>query len=244
MLAHRKMLFENYSKVREELWQGKSETDLQNYQRFMAEIYRRYYKKYLGENKKLKILEIGCSTGGMLQVMYKDGFRHLTGIDMCEANIEIAKKRNRNIRYFAGDGVEFLKNVSEEFDIICSRAVFEHLEKNIVLETICEMKKHCSKGGGGGVLIDVPNMDWIWASHERYMDFTHECGFTKESLTEVLKPYFKKIQISYEDTFLHVNMKNKMARYILWKLYRNGGIGVSYEKMWSDSIVAFATDAD
>ncbi len=49
-------------------------------------------------------------------------------------------------------------------------------------------------------MIDVPNMDWIWASHVRYMDFTHECGFTEESLIEVLKPQFQNIQISYEDT--------------------------------------------
>lgn len=109
MNAHGKMLFENYNEVRMGLWQRKSEADLRNYERHMGEIYKRYYRKYFGDNKNLRILEIGCSTGGMLQAIYKDGFRQLTGIDMCEANVKIAKKRNPNIRYFVGDGIDFLK---------------------------------------------------------------------------------------------------------------------------------------
>lgn len=238
MESYGKKLFENYNVVRAGLWHGNKETDLRNYEKLMGEIYKRYYKKYFGNNKNLKILEIGCSTGGMLQAIYRDGFRDLVGIDMCEANIKIAKKRNRDIRYFVGDGLTFLKNSSEEFDVIYSRAVFEHMNKENVMETIREMKKHCSKKGG--VLIDVPNMDWIYASHERYMDFTHECGFTEESLIEILKPYFKRIHISYEDTSFNISARKQIARYILLKLYQEGGIDISYEKMWSQDIIAFA----
>ena len=36
----------------------------------------------------------------------------------------------------------------------------------------------------GMAIIDVPNMDWILGQHERYMDFTHEVGFTRESLAQ------------------------------------------------------------
>ena len=240
MKSYRKKLFENYDQVRAEVWQGKKEADLRDYDRHMGEIYKRYYKQYFGNKKDMKILEIGCSTGGMLQAMYKDGFKNLVGIDMCEGNIRIAKKRNGNIQYLTGDGIEFLKNSSEKFDIICSRAVFEHMEKESILETVREMKVHCSESGG--VLIDVPNMDWIWATHERYMDFTHECGFTKESLFEILRPYFKKIQFSYGDLEYTASMRMKIARYILWKLYQEGGICVSRERMWSRSVIAFASN--
>lgn len=241
MNLHGKVLFKNYNEVRAGLWQGENETELHKYERHMGEIYKRYYKKYFCSYKNMKILEIGCSTGGMLQALYKDGFRNLTGIDMCESNIQIARKRNRSIQYIIGDGIEFLKNSSEKYDIIYCRAVLEHMDKEDVMEAIWEMKRHCSDRGG--VLIDVPNMDWIWATHERYMDFTHECGFTEESLIEILKPHFKSIQISYEDTSYNTNMRRRIARYILWKLYHDGGIGISYERMWAQDIVVFASES-
>lgn len=72
------------------------------------------------------------------------------------------------------------------------------------------------------------------------MDFTHECGFTEEALIEILKPYFEKIQISYEDTSFHSSIRKQIARHILLKLYQDGGIGTSYDKMWAQDIVAFA----
>lgn len=48
---------------------------------------------------------------------------------------------------------------------------------------------------GWGVIIDVPNMDWLFASHERYMDFTHELGFTVESLGQLGRIYFEQVYL-------------------------------------------------
>ena len=33
------------------------------------------------------------------------------------------------------------------------------------------------------------------AQHERYMDFTHEVGFTRESLAQVMRNVFRDVQI-------------------------------------------------
>ena len=64
----------------------------------------------------------------------------------------------------------------------------EHIEKNRILEFLELVNNSLIEGGIA--LIEVPNMDWIWASHERYMDFTHEVGFTKESLRQIMRNFF------------------------------------------------------
>ena len=39
-------------------------------------------------------------------------------------------------------------------------------------------------------------MDWYFAQHERYMDITHEVGFTKESLGQLARLYFNDVKIN------------------------------------------------
>jgi len=41
----------------------------------------------------------------------------------------------------------------------------------------------------------VPNMDWLFVGHERYMDFTHEVGYTQESLVQVMSTVFSSVQV-------------------------------------------------
>jgi hypothetical protein len=36
-------------------------------------------------------------------------------------------------------------------------------------------------------------MDWLMSNHERYMDFTHEVGYTRESFGDVFRLYFKDV---------------------------------------------------
>ena len=47
----------------------------------------------------------------------------------------------------------------------------------------------------GVAIIQVPNMDWILSNHERYMDFTHEIGYTRESLADIFRLYFMKVDV-------------------------------------------------
>ena len=61
---------------------------------------------------------------------------------------------------------------------------------------------HAALRAGGAVLIDVPNMDWLFAGHERYMDFTHELGFTQESLSQLLGGVFSEVVVRPVDNDL------------------------------------------
>ena len=91
------------------------------------------------------------------------------------------------------DAFEFLIDSEEKYDVIYMRAVFEHIDKDRIIELLRLINERLTIDGK--VLIEVPNMDWIWASHERYMDFTHEVGFTRESLGQVMRNVFVDVQV-------------------------------------------------
>jgi len=54
-------------------------------------------------------------------------------------------------------------------------------------------------------------MDWIMAQHERYMDLTHEIGFTRESFGELLRLYFNEVSIFPVNYDFPSSMKTKIA---------------------------------
>lgn len=117
-------------------------------------------------------------------------------MDLSVKDIEIARKRNPKIEFWVGDALD-QNSYCRDYDVIISRAVLEHIKKEDVFKFIENMKMHLKDNGL--LIVDVPNMDWLYAQHERYMDFTHEGGFTKESLEEVIGMFFDKYEFLYYD---------------------------------------------
>jgi hypothetical protein len=94
---------------------------------------------------------------------------------------------------------------------------------------------------GGIVVIDVPNMDWLFAFHERYMDFTHEVGFTKESLLQVMREVFDDVSIDAVDNDVSVGLRRLRTR--VGRAFASLILGFAEPDMrgqpiWSRSIVA------
>jgi len=73
------------------------------------------------------------------------------------------------------------------------KALLEHRPKDELLPMLDAAG--ASLRPGGRLIVEVPNMDWILASHERYMDLTHEVGFTRNSLNAVLSVVFSEVAI-------------------------------------------------
>ncbi|MEZ0535646.1 class I SAM-dependent methyltransferase [Caldicellulosiruptoraceae bacterium PP1] len=79
-------------------------------------------------NKKLKILDVGCGTGEVTQKIFKRGFHKITGIDKSFSMIEIARKRNRKIKFIRIDFFKF--STRKKFDvIIVTTDVINHINK-------------------------------------------------------------------------------------------------------------------
>ena len=115
----------------------------------------------------------------------------------------------------------------------------EHIPKGEVLPFLDQIRQGLRVGGLA--IVDVPNMDWIFAPHERYMDFTHEVGFTKESLRQVMNNCFSDVSIVPSDHVLSNNpltiIKRFVGRTILNTLLvwsEPDGIG---NPLWARSII-------
>jgi len=145
---------------------------------------------YLLKNKVLKkslsnscVLEIGCSSGGLLKFFKDKGFK-IKGIDLDEEYIQFGRK-NYNLDLEVGT----LKDIKMNFapDIIIYSHVLEHL-----LSLNEELKLVNNLISDGGVLyIELPGVKNLKNSYNinflRYLQNAHTYHFSLTSLTNLLK---------------------------------------------------------
>ncbi|MBK7560881.1 MAG: class I SAM-dependent methyltransferase [Chitinophagaceae bacterium] len=146
----------------------------------------RYLTPYFREkDKNLNILDIGCGLGQLLNNLKKNGFVNLYGVDINKESIEICKKNNLSVDEIT-DVREYAKKCTTKFDRIVMSHVLEHIDKEIIIDTLAHIKKHLLKEGGIFLLM-VPNAQSSTGAYWRYEDFTHTTLFTAGSCLYVLK---------------------------------------------------------
>lgn len=189
----------------------------------------------------IQILEIGCNKGFLIFALASAGFRKLKGIDLSPDDIQFAKQLVPEAEVLCGDAESHLEKATESYDFIILKAVLEHVDKGKVVPLL--MKIRDALRPNGRVIIDVPNMDWLMAQHERYMDFTHEVGFTRESLAQVMRNVFRDVQVMKARPVVESRRLDLVRPFVLrcmnW-LFRILGEGSS--ELWWDcrSIIAVA----
>lgn len=145
---------------------------------------------YLLKNNLLKkspansyVLEIGCSSGGILKFFKDKGF-NIKGIDLDEEYIQFGRK-NYNLDLEVG----ILKDIKKNFtpDIIIYSHVFEHIlslnEELILINNLIS--------DGGVLYIELPGVKNLKNSYKnnflRYLQNAHTYHFSLASLTNLLK---------------------------------------------------------
>lgn len=147
----------------------------------------RYLTPYFQQKDKvLNILDIGCGLGQALNYLKNKGFEKLFGIDINDESIDICRKNGLAVEKIT-DIREFAKNYTgEKFDRIIMSHVLEHIDKNLIIDTLIHIRKFLLKEGGVFLLM-VPNAQSYTGSYWRYEDFTHTILFTAGSCNYVLK---------------------------------------------------------
>lgn len=154
------------------------------------EIILALVRKYYHDKKGIKILEIGCSGGPLLNSLVSQGYSQIFGIDISKKAVQLSKARGfKNVFLMDGTKPDF---DSEEFDLIIASDVLEHIrnDENAVKEWRRILKTE------GIIICFVPALRTLWSKHDE--DNEHLRRYTKKRLENIfVKNDFKIIRSSY-----------------------------------------------
>lgn len=158
-----------------------------------AKVYSSIYKDFLPRDKNLMILDLGCGTGQFLYFLEKEGYRNYYGVDGSKQQIQFCKENGiKNVEL--SDAFKFLETKKDKFDVVVANDFLEHIQKQKLFEILDLI--YNSLKTGGVLLLKVPNMSNPFGLKNRYMDITHEIGFTEFSLSEALEMSgFKDVKV-------------------------------------------------
>lgn len=124
-------------------------------------ILKSFLERFL-KNKKNKILEFGCGTGGNLKFL--SDFGEVMGLDISERALNFCKKRGFN-NLVLGD-VESLNLPENSFDLVLALDVLEHLKDDKgTIEKAWRVLKT-----GGYFLVTVPAYQFLWSEHDKALN--------------------------------------------------------------------------
>lgn len=181
---------------------GETHTNEKMYQ-IQKKYFKKNYLKYLPEDKNARICDLGCGCGEFVRFLVETGYKYVTGVDTSVENIERCNSLNmKNALLLCEDIEKFLDENDEKFDAIVFNDVIEHLTKDEIIVILCKIQENIKDFGC--VLIKTPNMANPFVNTAgRYIDFTHEIGFTEYSMRQVLRATdYKNIKIIGTDIYV------------------------------------------
>lgn len=209
----KKSIYKNYLSTQLKKAHGNIEGGFDLYYHY----YKKNYQRHFPKDKSSRILDIGCGTGHFLHFLEKENYNNYLGIDVSNENVEFCKSKGFNVELY--DIFDFLKNNKSCYDVIIMNDVIEHFTKEEIILLLNSINNILVDKGK--LIVKVVNSsNPILASSSRYMDFTHETGFTEESLTQVLLVCnFKSVKILPQDIYvLYRNPLNYVAKFFSYLL--------------------------
>jgi 2-polyprenyl-3-methyl-5-hydroxy-6-metoxy-1,4-benzoquinol methylase len=235
--SYRQRLFTNYDETHVKYLDIDEDAKLAWFQQYAQDHYLVHLTHYACASAA--VLDIGCNRGYLLAALASIGFRHLVGIDLSPADVARARMIVPTAEVVCVDAFDYLSNHVNRFDIVIMKAVLEHTPKQETIPLLEKIEQALKPGGMA--LIDVPNMDWLFAQHERYMDFTHEVGFTSESLRQVMTNVFSNVTVVPVDNIRTMstlgNLKKRIGRYLLGTLLMWADPQGASTHIWARSLI-------
>lgn len=120
-------------------------------------IINTYLGKYAGKKKNVKILNIGCGTGGTLSTLEQYG--KVENVDVSDDAIAFMKKSGYKVKKVKGIELPYKDNT---FDLVAAFDVLEHIEHDVdaLKEWLRVLKP------GGFVVMTIPAHQWLWSQHD------------------------------------------------------------------------------
>jgi SAM-dependent methyltransferase len=191
-------------------------------------IYRYITKEF--NNRVIKIIDIGCGGGGMMNFLRQRGIKDVSGIDVSPEAINYCNKRGLT-EVVVADAQKNIPFPSGTFDVVMASDVLEHLQDPLL--ALGEWKRLLKPGGH--LVVFVPAFMFLWSKHD---DINHHVArYTQKSLFALAeKQGLIPTQSSYWNSFLFVPylllIKLKQA------LNKNGYIAPKKNKLFNSLMIA------
>ena len=196
-------------------WQHFHASTVQEYEA-VRRTYRGRFLPFLPKDKNANIIDIACGAGHFLYFLQKEGYHCSRGIDISQQAIAIAQSMGVH-NAAVGDLFEVLPHHKGEFQHVSANDIIEHLKKDTTLDFLDLV--YNSLEPGGTVSMTTDNAGSLLGGRGVFMDFTHETGFTVESLRQVLGVAgFENIAVYGETPVVH--SLGSAVRAMLWGLVK------------------------
>ncbi len=106
-------------------------------------------------DKRARILDLGCGTGIMTELLMKKGFSNFTLVDFSKNMLSQAKKKLRGIKNIKYEHMDVVKKLPKgKFDLVVSVMLFNTFNEKITNYILNRLVKHMSRKALFGVLED------------------------------------------------------------------------------------------
>lgn len=155
-------------------------------------VLKSFLKRFLKTTEN-QILEVGCGTGGNLEVLGEWG--EVVGLDISPEALAFCQKKGfNNLVLGSAEKINFADNY---FNLVVALDVLEHLVDDF--KAIKESERVLKQGGY--LLVTVPAYRFLWSEHDRAL--SHQRRYLAGELQEKLKQAdFRIIKISYLVSFV------------------------------------------
>jgi 2-polyprenyl-3-methyl-5-hydroxy-6-metoxy-1,4-benzoquinol methylase len=186
------------------------------YQSFY-QFYKHNYLKYVPDNKDSKILVISCGPGYFVNLLAKQGYRDVLGIDSDASKIQYARSKNLNCQLERA--FPFLQPCRQEYDVIFCEQELNHLTKKEILMFLELCWKSLAQGGTL-IVHGLNGANPITGAEALAQNFDHYNTFTEYTLRQVLDfTGFKDIRVIPLNLYVFYKNPLNYVLIILDKLY-------------------------
>lgn len=173
--------------------------------------FRKNYLPHLPQRRDARIVDLGCGLGHFLFFLQRAGYANILGVDVGRQCIEFCQSRGFPV--VEEEIASHLDQHPERADAFILNDVLEHQTKDQMWVLLELMRERLVPGGVA--LIKVPNVAHpLLGASSRYLDITHELGFTENSLEQVLlMAGFADVRVFGPDIYVTTNpLVNVTAR--------------------------------
>jgi len=172
-------------------WEGPENIE-SGYHKFFL-FYKNNYLPHVPQNKDASILVVSCGPGYMVNMLNKEGYKNVIGIDSFAEKINYAKEKNLNCE--TATVFEYLENNDTQYDLIFCEQELNHLTKDEQIEflNLCWEKL---KDNGQIIAHALNGANPITGPEALAQNFDHYNTFTEYTIKQVFEfTHFNKIKV-------------------------------------------------